>query len=175
MRTGWTSIDVANDSPVAARCDKQRPQRSRSSSPAVIDPVHFGLVDSLARPGGNVTGFIISSPTWADKWLELLQGAVPSIDASRRSPIPTIRNDDQFSAVFRATALAGFEICRASCGMPAEIERRHWIRAQAGYGLIVCSGSLTTDLASRRSSRACRASFDFPSIFHSGIRRESAG
>ena len=45
----------------------------------VIDPVGAGLVDSLARPGGNVTGFISSEPMLAGKWLELLKEIAPHV------------------------------------------------------------------------------------------------
>jgi putative tryptophan/tyrosine transport system substrate-binding protein len=43
------------------------------------DPVGSGLVKSLARPGGNVTGFINLEPTMASKWLELLKGVAPHV------------------------------------------------------------------------------------------------
>jgi putative ABC transport system substrate-binding protein len=35
------------------------------------DPVGVGIVDSLARPGGNVTGFIVYEFNYSGKWLEL--------------------------------------------------------------------------------------------------------
>src|SRR6476660_2623619 len=44
---------------------------------AVGDPVEEGLVASLARPGGNVTGFSVTIPDLIGKWLELLNEAVP--------------------------------------------------------------------------------------------------
>jgi ABC-type uncharacterized transport system substrate-binding protein len=40
------------------------------------DPVRFGLVGSLARPEGNVTGFTNLYPSIGGKWLELLKEAV---------------------------------------------------------------------------------------------------
>src|SRR5881397_1064935 len=43
------------------------------------DPVGAGLVASLARPGGNVTGFTILGPELEGKRLELLKGAIPSL------------------------------------------------------------------------------------------------
>ena len=46
---------------------------------AVGDPVSEGLVTSLARPGGNVTGLAVSSPELASKSLELLKQAVPGL------------------------------------------------------------------------------------------------
>jgi putative ABC transport system substrate-binding protein len=41
--------------------------------PAVVDPVGAGFVDSLARPGGNVTGFMNFEYSMGGKWLELLR------------------------------------------------------------------------------------------------------
>jgi len=45
----------------------------------VADPVGSGFVASLARPGGNITGFIFTEPTIAGKWLELLKGIAPHV------------------------------------------------------------------------------------------------
>jgi putative tryptophan/tyrosine transport system substrate-binding protein len=45
----------------------------------VSDPIGSGFVDSLARPGGLVTGFISNEATLASKWLELLKQVVPRL------------------------------------------------------------------------------------------------
>src|SRR5262245_20026093 len=41
--------------------------------PTVVDPVGAGFVDSLARPGGNATGFLLYEYSLGGKWLELLK------------------------------------------------------------------------------------------------------
>src|SRR5262245_34410924 len=46
----------------------------------VADPVGSGFASSLARPGGNATGFTIMEPTITGKWLELLKEIAPSVN-----------------------------------------------------------------------------------------------
>jgi putative ABC transport system substrate-binding protein len=45
----------------------------------VSDPVASGLVSSLARPSGNITGLFLAFPDFASKWLELLQETIPGL------------------------------------------------------------------------------------------------
>ena len=47
--------------------------------PVVNDPVAAGYVDSLARPGGNATGFMNFEYSFSGKWLELLKEIAPRI------------------------------------------------------------------------------------------------
>jgi len=47
--------------------------------PVMGDPVAAGFVESLARPGGNVTGFMMYEYSLAAKWLELLKEMVPAV------------------------------------------------------------------------------------------------
>src|SRR3954469_10438010 len=47
--------------------------------PVAGDPVGAGLVDSLARPGGNATGFMTYEYSMGGKWLELLKQIAPSV------------------------------------------------------------------------------------------------
>ena len=55
----------------------------------VTDPVGAGFVDSLARPGGNITGFMIYEYNLSGKWLELLKQIAPSV-----TRVAVIRNPD---------------------------------------------------------------------------------
>src|SRR5712691_6995766 len=47
--------------------------------PVVVDPVGAGFVDSLARPGGNATGFMTIEYSMGGKWLELLKQIAPGV------------------------------------------------------------------------------------------------
>ena len=59
----------------------------------VADPVGAGFVDSLARPGGNATGFIQFEYSLSGKWLELLKEIAPGVTraAVLRDPAITVR------------------------------------------------------------------------------------
>ena len=59
---------------------------------AGIDPVDAGLIDSLARPGGNVTGLTNLARELGGKRLELLKDAVPKLPVSRFSTIRPVRD-----------------------------------------------------------------------------------
>lgn len=60
-----------------------RAARGASSSIPIVaydletDPVRAGYVQTLARPGGNLTGVFLDGPMIAGKWLQLIQEAVP--------------------------------------------------------------------------------------------------
>jgi len=62
--------------------------------PTASDPVGAGLVDSLARPGGNATGFMSFEYSLAGKWLELLRQIAPGVmrAAIIRDPYHPYRN-----------------------------------------------------------------------------------
>jgi len=58
-------------------------QQIRQTIPVVfvnlIDPVSAGFVESLARPGGNTTGFLLFEYGISGKWLELLKEIAPRV------------------------------------------------------------------------------------------------
>jgi putative ABC transport system substrate-binding protein len=68
--------------------------------PVAIDPVGTGLVDSLARPGGNATGFVSFEYGLSGKWLELLKQIAPNVThvaVIRDAAIPA--GQGQFAAI----------------------------------------------------------------------------
>jgi putative tryptophan/tyrosine transport system substrate-binding protein len=73
------NIDVIVTSGVAAIAAKQATSVIPIVFAVAADPVGAGLVASLARPGGNVTGFIGFEYGLSAKWLELLKEIAPSV------------------------------------------------------------------------------------------------
>ena len=65
--------------------------------PVIADPVGAGLVDSLARPGGNATGFMTEEYSFSGKWLALLKEIAPSV-----TRVAVVRDPTQGSG-FRQT------------------------------------------------------------------------
>jgi len=55
------------------------------------DPVGAGFIQSLARPGGNVTGFTNFEYSMSGKWVELLKQIAPTYLVWRRFGVPTWR------------------------------------------------------------------------------------
>jgi putative ABC transport system substrate-binding protein len=82
----------------------------------VGDPVGSGFVDSLARPGGNLTGFTTMEPEMGGKWLELLKEAAPAIAQVVGLLQPDITAN---FAYFRAAAAAAstFKVVVQSVGI----------------------------------------------------------
>ena len=73
-----SDVILANSTPIAAAVSE-----TTRTTPTVFvqvsDPVTAGVVQSLARPGGNLTGFTNFEPSMASKWLELVKGIAPNI------------------------------------------------------------------------------------------------
>jgi putative ABC transport system substrate-binding protein len=67
---------------------------------SVIDPVGAGIVETLARPGGNATGFTVFEYGIAGKWLELLKEIAPSVTRAAIIRDPAIpAGIGQFAAI----------------------------------------------------------------------------
>jgi putative ABC transport system substrate-binding protein len=63
----------------AAVAAKQATNAISIVMPAITDPVRLGLVSSLARPGGNVTGFATQNEQMPGKWMELVKETLPRL------------------------------------------------------------------------------------------------
>jgi putative ABC transport system substrate-binding protein len=90
----------------------------------VSDPVGAGVVESLARPGGNATGFMNFEYNLSGKWIELLKQIVPGVkraaivrDASNPAGVA------QFGAIRGAAAPLGIDVSPINIRNAGEIER----------------------------------------------------
>jgi putative ABC transport system substrate-binding protein len=110
----------------------------------VADPVGAGFVASLARPGGNATGFSFSEYGISGKWLELLKQIAPSVTrvAVLRNPADPA-GTGQWGAIQSVAPSFGVELIPLGVRDPSEIERAvtEFARGSNG-GLIVVAGGL---------------------------------
>jgi putative tryptophan/tyrosine transport system substrate-binding protein len=107
----------------------------------VIDPVGAGLVDSLARPGGNTTGFIAFEYAIGAKWLELLKEVAPHVTRAAVLRDPTIAAGvGQFAAI-QATAPFGIELSAVGLHDAGAIEAAVAAFARGTNGGLVMTAS----------------------------------
>jgi putative ABC transport system substrate-binding protein len=169
---GWTdgrnvTLDVRWGAPVAERYRKdaadlvaQKPKvilaasgatmpalaQTTSTIPIVFllmpDPVGSGFVESLARPGGNVTGFTPFEFGMSGKWLELLKEIAPRVTraAVLRDPADPA-GIGQFGALRTAAPAVGIEVQPIDVRDPAAIERGIAGVASSANGGLVVTGS----------------------------------
>jgi putative ABC transport system substrate-binding protein len=121
-------------------------QRAAPSVPIVftiiVDPVGSGLVESLARPGGNTTGFTSSEYGFGAKWLELLKEMVPSLKrAAVIREAGTAAGGGQFAAIQSAAPRLGVELSPVGVGEAGEIERGVTAFARSPNGGFIVTGS----------------------------------
>ena len=110
--------------------------------PVIVDPVAGGFVDSLARPGGNATGFMLFEYSMSGKWLELLKQIAPGVTRVAvlgDATIPT--GPAQFATIQAMAPSLRVEVSTINKRDAGEIERGivAFARSPNG-GLIVTSG-----------------------------------
>ena len=138
---------------------------------SVADPVGAGIVDSLAHPGGNATGFMNYEYNLAAKYLELLQEIAPSV-----TRVAIIRNAAhpagiaQFGALQNAAPLLGVEVSPINVRDPSEIER-----LVAAFARLPNGGLIVTQTANfyRDLIIAVAARYKLPAVY--GLRYDVIG
>jgi putative ABC transport system substrate-binding protein len=110
----------------------------------VIDPVGAGFVDSLARPGGNATGFTVFDYGISGKWLELLKQIAPTVTRAAVLRDPNIASGiGQFAAVQAVAPSVGVDLSAVDVRDAIEIERAVTAFARSSNGgLIVTAAPL---------------------------------
>jgi len=108
----------------------------------VADPVGAGFVDSLSRPGGNITGFAIFEYAIGGKWLELLKEISP-----RMTRVAVLRDlavaagPGQFGAIQTAAPSFGMEVSPVNVRDASEIERAVMAFARSSNGGLIVTAS----------------------------------
>jgi ABC-type uncharacterized transport system substrate-binding protein len=110
----------------------------------VQDPVGSGFVDSLARPGGNATGFMQFEYSLSGKWLELLKQIAPGVRrAAVLRDLSNVSGIGQFAVIQSVAQSVGVEISAINLRDAGEIERAVTAFARsADGGLLVTSSAL---------------------------------
>jgi putative tryptophan/tyrosine transport system substrate-binding protein len=118
---------------------------------ATSDPVGSGFVNSLSRPGGNATGFMLFEYSLSAKWVELLKQIAPGVTRAAVLRDPSVTSGiGQFSVIQSVAPSVGVEVSPINLRDDAgEIERAVTAFARAANGgLIVAAGtaSVSRDL-----------------------------
>jgi putative tryptophan/tyrosine transport system substrate-binding protein len=108
----------------------------------VPDPVGSGFVDSLAKPGGNVTGFTPFDYALGAKWLELLKQIAPAVTRVAILRDPSIAAGlGIWGAMHSVSSLIGLELRPVDLHDPGEIERALAAFAGNPNGGLILTGS----------------------------------
>ena len=109
---------------------------------SVADPVGSGFVESMARPGGNATGFIAFEFSISGKWLELLKEIAPGVTRA-----VVIRDTElgsgasQFAVIQAMAPTLRVEVDPVNVGSAGEIERAVAVFARSPNGGLIATAS----------------------------------
>jgi putative tryptophan/tyrosine transport system substrate-binding protein len=141
----------------------------------VPDPVGAGFVDSLSKPGGNATGFMVYDYSLAAKWLELLKRIAPATtraavlrDSASSSGI------GQWAATQTAAPSLGIELIPVNVIDMGEIERSVAAFARAPNGGMIVTGSSLT-VVHRKPIVALAARYKLPAVYFARYLVEEGG
>ena len=132
---------------------------------SAIDPVGSGLITSMARPGGNVNGFVIFEYALAAKWLELLKEIAPGVKRAAVLRDATVASGiGQFAAI-QAAGSVGMELSAIDLRDAGEIERAIADFAQRpNGGLIVTASQFGTNHPGPLAALAAR--HKLPAVYY---------
>ena len=107
-----------------------------------IDPVGIGFVETLSRPGGNATGFLLFEFSLNAKWMELLKEIAPGVTraAVLRDPTTTV-GVGQFAVIQSVAPSLDVEVSPINLRDAGEIERGVSAFARSGNGGLIVTAS----------------------------------
>jgi len=131
----------------------------------VADPVGAGFVDSLARPGGNATGFMQFEYSLSGKWLELLKQIAPGVTRVAVLRDRLVAGIGQFAIIQSVASSVGVEVSAINLRDAPETERAVTSFARSGNGgLILTSSALS--LVHRELIIALAARHKLPAVYY---------
>jgi putative ABC transport system substrate-binding protein len=141
----------------------------------IADPVAAGYVESLARPGGNATGFTVYEYSIGGKWLELLKQVAPQVTRAavlRESGIAA--GPDLFGAIQALAPSFGLELRPIDVRDAAEIEHGIATFAQAANSGMIATGS-PAQSAHRDLITSLAAKHRLPAIYNARFFAAAGG
>jgi putative ABC transport system substrate-binding protein len=141
----------------------------------VADPVGAGFVESMARPGGNATGFTALEYGTGAKWLELLKEIAPGVTraAVLRDPA-TSAGIGLFSAIRTAASSVGVEVTPINVVDAGEIEQAITAFARTpNGGLVMTPGGLA--FVHRELVVALAAQYRLPAVYFQHLFVKAGG
>jgi len=132
----------------------------------VIDPVGSGYVNSMARPGGNVTGFTPFDYSIGAKWLELLKQIAPSVTQAAVIRDPAITAGiGMWGAIQSVSPSVAIEVSPINVGDAGEIERALTDFARSPNGGLIVTGSALA-VVHRDLIIALAARYRLPAVYY---------
>jgi len=168
-------VILAHTTPVTAAL-----QRETKSVPivftAVSDPIGSGFVKSLARPGGNITGFVNLEASLVEKWLQLLKEIAPRVTRVGVifNPKTAPYVEYYLQPLNAVAARYGVNTIIAPVGSEADIEKAiAGLGREPGSGLIVMTDSYMT--VHRKSIIDLTARHKIPAMYFDGSKVVEGG
>ena len=140
-------------------------QQATAEVPVVIavvgDPVASGVVASLSRPGGNITGLVLDEFESTVKWFELVKQVVPTASVLGWLDVPGIERPEVAAALRRkedgAALSQGLSIDRVLVSGPKDLTRAFELLANGGaHAVAVSNTSLLNPLAAEIANLAVK-------------------
>ena len=141
----------------------------------VADPVGAGYVESLARPGGNVTGFTGYEFAMSGKWLELLKEVAPRVMRAAILRDPAVAaGPAEFAAIQAVAPSLGVELRPVDVRDAGEIQRTITAFAQGANGGLIVTGSVWASIH-RKLIITLAAQHKLPAVYNTGYYATDGG
>jgi putative ABC transport system substrate-binding protein len=144
---------------------------------AVIDPIGAGFIASLARPGGNITGFMVYEPSVVGKWLAMLKEIAPHLARAALvgNPKTAVYYDYLLRAAEAAAPSLGIELVPGRVeNTAADIERAVAAIARLpNSGMVVLPDSTTS--INRDLIAALAARYHLPAVYSNRFFVDAGG